>query len=67
MEEYKVSFVPVDCLTYDFVVAVDNDNEDEAYDKGKESLREAIGYDSAKDWTCSDIVKITKENNNGKK
>ncbi len=52
-KEYTVSFMPFDTLQYNYVVEAKD--EDEAYEKGKEELRWAIGHDASKDWECSDI------------
>jgi hypothetical protein len=52
-KQYKVSFIPIDSLQYDYVVEAKN--EDEAYDLAKEELRGTIGYDASKDWECYDL------------
>ena len=52
-KRYTVSFMPIDALQYDY--AVEAKDEDEAYEKGKEQLTWAIGYDASKNWNCSDI------------
>jgi hypothetical protein len=58
-KEYTVSFMPFDTLQYDYVVEAKD--EDEAYEKGKEELIEAIGYDASKDWECSDVKEVSDE------
>ena len=46
-KSYKVSFRPSDAV---YVYSVEADDEIEAEDKAFELLREAIGWDAAKDW-----------------
>tara|TARA_R100001015_G_scaffold16150_1_gene8083 strand:- start:542 stop:733 length:192 start_codon:yes stop_codon:yes gene_type:complete len=58
-KEYKVSFMPYVALQYDYVVEAKD--EDEAYDKGRDELRYAIGRDASKDWECLDIKEIKDE------
>tara|TARA_R110002051_G_scaffold122349_1_gene195443 strand:+ start:169 stop:483 length:315 start_codon:yes stop_codon:yes gene_type:complete len=58
-KEYTVSFIPFDALHYDYLVEAKD--EDEAYEKGKQELRWAIGYDASKDWECSDIKEMPDE------
>ena len=51
---YRVSFIPVNTLQYDY--EVEAKNEDEAFDKAEQELRFAIGYDNAKhNFECSNI------------
>jgi len=57
---YTVSFIPFDTLQYDYFVEAKDENE--AYEKGKEELIEAIGYAASKDWECSDIEEASDEN-----
>ena len=45
-KQYKVSFIPYETLQYYYVV--EENNEDEAFDKAEQELRFAIGYDNAK-------------------
>lgn len=52
-KEFKVFFTPHD--TCEYVYVVEAKNEDEAYDKGRYRLIDAIGYDASKDWVCSDV------------
>ena len=53
---YRVSFIPVNTLQYDY--EVEAKNEDEAFDKAERELRFAIGYDNAKhNFECSNIQK----------
>ena len=69
MKKYK--FTATRGFTQAYEITIEAKNEEEAYDKGKDSLKEAVGYDNSKDWTCSDIrwnwhTNITRRNN-GKK
>ena len=57
--QYKVSFIPYETLQYDYVVEAKD--EDEAYDKGRDELRYAIGRDASKDWECLDIEEVSNE------
>ena len=53
---YRVSFIPVNTLQYDY--EVEAKNEDEAFDKAERELRFSIGYDNAKhNFECSNIQK----------
>ena len=52
MKKYKVTFKPVEMLTYSYDVNAENDVE--AVNKARDDLREAIGYDASKDWEYSD-------------
>ena len=45
---YRVSFIPIQPLEYEYVVEATN--EDDAYYVAKELLQEAIGWDAAKDF-----------------
>lgn len=58
-KEYRVSFMPYVALQYDYVVEAKD--EDEAYDKGRDELRYAIGRDASKDWECLDIKEMKDE------
>ena len=48
MNKYKITFKPIDILTYSYVV--DAEEDEEAVNKARDELREAIGWDAAKDW-----------------
>ena len=48
MKKYKVTFKPVEMLTYSYVVDAEKDQE--AENKARDELIEAIGYDASKDW-----------------
>ena len=52
MKKYKVTFKPVEMLTYSYVVDAEDDVE--AVNKARDDLREAIGYDASKDWEYCD-------------
>ena len=54
---YRVSFIPVDTLEYEYVVEAES--EDDAYDAAEEQLQEAIGWDAAKDFQLNDLVEQT--------
>ena len=54
---YRVSFIPVDTLEYEYVVEAES--EDDAYDAAEEQLKEAIGWDAAKDFQLNDLVEQT--------
>ena len=45
---YRVSFIPIQTLEYEYVVEATN--EDDAYYAAKELLQEDIGWDAAKDF-----------------
>ena len=49
--------MPFDTLQYDYIVEAKD--EDEAYEKGKEYLIEAIGWDASKDWECSGVEEVS--------
>ena len=59
-KSYKVSFRPSDAV-YEYVVEADD--EIEAEDKAYEMLREAIGWDAAKDWYLDGTEEIDEEQN----
>ena len=59
-KSYKVSFRPSDVV---YVYPVEADDETEAEDKAFELLREAIGWDAAKDWYLDDTEEV--ENKSG--
>ena len=52
-KQYKVTFMPITHLQYDYCVEAKNENE--AYDLAKEELISAVGYDASKDWECYDL------------
>ena len=56
---YRVTFIPLDTLSYDYDVEA-NDERD-AYYKAKEQLQEGIGWDGAKDWEMSECKEYTDE------
>ena len=45
---YRVSFIPIQTLEYEYVVEANN--EDDAYYAAKELLQDDIGWDAAKDF-----------------
>ena len=47
-KSYRVSFIPIQTLEYEYVVEASN--EDDAYYAAKELLQEDIGWDAAKDF-----------------
>ena len=55
-KKYTVLFLPNDELKYEFVVEADS--EDEAEDLANDALRDAIGWDTAKDWHISNIKEV---------
>lgn len=57
MSKFKVSFVPHDVVQYDYIVEAKD--EDQAYDKGLDELRWAIGRDASKDWECNNVEEVS--------
>ncbi len=50
---YRVHLQPINETFYSY--DVEADNEDEAEQEAFELLRDAIGWDAAKDWECNFI------------
>lgn len=48
LKTYRVSFIPIQTLEYEYVVEAKND--DDAYYAAKELLQDDIGWDAAKDF-----------------
>ena len=56
MRKYTVSFVPHDVVQYDYTVEAKD--EDQAYEKGLDELRWAIGRDASKDWEGNNVEEV---------
>ena len=52
-KSYRVSFIPIETLQYEYVVEAKT--EDDAYYAAKELLQEDIGWDRAKDFQLCDL------------
>ena len=69
MRKYTVSFVPHDVVQYDYTVEAKD--EDQAYEKGLDELRWAIGRDASKDkrlmrcTNCNSKTKVLDSRNIG--
>lgn len=50
---YRVSFIPVQTLQYEYVVVAYN--EDDAFYAAQELLQDDIGWDAAKDFQLRDL------------
>lgn len=52
-KNYRVSFIPIQTLEYEYVVEAND--EDGAYYAAKELLQEDIGWDAAKDFNLHNL------------
>ena len=60
---YRVTFVPIQTLEYEYVIVTD-EGEDEAYYQAKHSLQEDIGWDAAKEFDGTVGVEEKRSTNN---
>ena len=56
---YRVTFVPLDALSYTYDVEAKDEND--ADYQAKQQLMEGIGWDGAKDWKMSECEEYTDE------